>query len=349
MVSSRCLFQWFKVKYLGDISYWFPGKSLFGLQHDLLFTGDTLHVRKNGQTDLPGGDSKTLYETIHNKIFEFANATRIFPCHDYNGYLDSTIGEEKEYNLQVDLTTTLDEFVKGMRIVNPKLRKPSNYLRVMEANRNGGVEIPVQLHHQLFVSGSTILNPQSVRLMRKRCDIRTILHIAPLGDTNVYDASAVAKELGISYMRNPLSQYKGTEYLNAFADLLFDSVQKKGNNICIATNSDQSRFLSYYYLKKFGTSQNVDYASILNQIESEPLRKYLTTERINRLGGGAPSSAFSLPMFSIKHLLHPRVTAGYSSAKRNSRIRVRNGWSSGVLLLSLMFIWRIDTQSAKRL
>jgi len=63
-----------------------------------LLTGDTLFVEECGRTDLPGGNSKNLYDSLFNKLLKFNDAIEVYPGHDYGSKSSSTIGEEKKSN-----------------------------------------------------------------------------------------------------------------------------------------------------------------------------------------------------------------------------------------------------------
>jgi sulfur dioxygenase len=85
------------------------------------FTGDALFVRGCGRTDFQQGNSKELYSNIHNKIYKLHDSTKLFPGHDYNGHLHTTVWEEKKYNPR--LTKTEEGFVElmaGLNLPYPK-------------------------------------------------------------------------------------------------------------------------------------------------------------------------------------------------------------------------------------
>lgn len=72
-----------------------PGSvSFFLAKHQLLFSGDVLFYMSVGRTDLNGGSSKQLYASIHDKLFQLDDETKVCPGH---GPL-TTIGQEKEHN-----------------------------------------------------------------------------------------------------------------------------------------------------------------------------------------------------------------------------------------------------------
>lgn len=60
-----------------------------------LLTGDTLFVGECGRTDLPGGNSKSMYDSLFNKLLKLNDDVEVYPGHDYGLKSSSTIGEEK--------------------------------------------------------------------------------------------------------------------------------------------------------------------------------------------------------------------------------------------------------------
>jgi len=80
----------------------------------MAFTGDTLLIRGCGRTDFQQGDAKTLFRSVHEKIFTLDDDAVIYPGHDYKGRTTSTVGEEKAHNPRLMLTRSLDEFVEIM-------------------------------------------------------------------------------------------------------------------------------------------------------------------------------------------------------------------------------------------
>lgn len=90
--------------------------SVFFYQQGLVFTGDTLLIRGCGRTDFQEGDSRTLYNSVHNKIFSLPENFRLFPAHDYKGQTETSVAEEKKFNPR--LTKDVDEFIKIMENLN---------------------------------------------------------------------------------------------------------------------------------------------------------------------------------------------------------------------------------------
>ncbi len=74
-----------------------PGGICLLIGREKLITGDTLFVGDCGRTDLSGGSSKALYESIL-KLMTLDDGVEIYPGHDYGLRSSSTIGEEKKTN-----------------------------------------------------------------------------------------------------------------------------------------------------------------------------------------------------------------------------------------------------------
>ncbi len=71
----------------GSISLWIPSA-------DILVAGDTLFRDSIGRTDLPGGDSRQILRSIHEKYLPLPDGVLVVPGHGPT----TTIGREKEYN-----------------------------------------------------------------------------------------------------------------------------------------------------------------------------------------------------------------------------------------------------------
>ncbi|XP_068179610.1 persulfide dioxygenase ETHE1, mitochondrial [Antennarius striatus] len=88
----------------------------------MVFTGDTLLIRGCGRTDFQQGCAKTLYNSVHQKIFTLPDQCLVYPAHDYLGQTASTVSEERKFNPR--LTKSLEEFVDIMKNLNlPKPKK----------------------------------------------------------------------------------------------------------------------------------------------------------------------------------------------------------------------------------
>jgi glyoxylase-like metal-dependent hydrolase (beta-lactamase superfamily II) len=79
-----------------------------------LLTGDTLFVGECGRTDLAGGNSRNMYNSLFNKLLKLSDDVEVYPGHDYGAKPSSTIGEEKRsnYTLQPRSLAAFIEFMK---------------------------------------------------------------------------------------------------------------------------------------------------------------------------------------------------------------------------------------------
>ena len=79
-----------------------------------LITGDTLFVGECGRTDMPGGSSAEMYNSLFTKLMELDDDIEVYPGHDYGSRLHSTMGEEKKTNYTLE-KRSLEEFVEFMK------------------------------------------------------------------------------------------------------------------------------------------------------------------------------------------------------------------------------------------
>ena len=80
----------------------------------LLLTGDTLFVGECGRTDLPGGNPRSMYDSLFNKLLKLGDEVEVYPGHDYGPRPSSTMGEEKRSNYTLQ-QRSLAEFIEFMR------------------------------------------------------------------------------------------------------------------------------------------------------------------------------------------------------------------------------------------
>ncbi|MCL2358329.1 MAG: MBL fold metallo-hydrolase [Nitrososphaerota archaeon] len=78
-----------------------------------LLTGDTLFVGECGRTDLPGGNAKSLYDSLFNKLMKLDDNVEVYPGHDYGTKPLSTIGNERKTNYVLQ-PRTLKDFLDFM-------------------------------------------------------------------------------------------------------------------------------------------------------------------------------------------------------------------------------------------
>lgn len=94
-----------------------PGHTTDGISllvdNKKLLTGDTLFVGECGRTDMPGGNSKNMYNSLFNKILKLNDEIEVYPGHDYGQKPFSTIGEEKRSNYTLE-PRSLTDFIEFM-------------------------------------------------------------------------------------------------------------------------------------------------------------------------------------------------------------------------------------------
>ncbi|GMR47577.1 hypothetical protein PMAYCL1PPCAC_17772 [Pristionchus mayeri] len=100
----------------------------------LVFTGDALLFRGCGRTDFQQGDASRLYDSVWNEILSLPDNFSIFPGHDYNGHMSSSVREEKKFNPR--LTLEKKKFIELMN--NLKLDYPKQIDRALLANMKNG-------------------------------------------------------------------------------------------------------------------------------------------------------------------------------------------------------------------
>ena len=79
-----------------------------------LLTGDTIFVGECGRTDLPGGSSKEMYDSLFNKLLKLDDHVEVYPGHDYGPRPHSTIGEERKSNYTLK-KRSLNDFIEFMK------------------------------------------------------------------------------------------------------------------------------------------------------------------------------------------------------------------------------------------
>jgi glyoxylase-like metal-dependent hydrolase (beta-lactamase superfamily II) len=89
----------------------------------MVFTGDTLFIRGTGRTDFQAGNPVDQYDSIVNKLFVLPEETIVYPGHDYNGNISSTIWEEKRFNPRLAGKTVAEfkQIMDNLNLPNPKL------------------------------------------------------------------------------------------------------------------------------------------------------------------------------------------------------------------------------------
>lgn len=81
-----------------------PGSQCFVVDGCLL-AGDTLFLDGCGRTDLPGGDSDALYESLTQRLAKLPDETMLYPGHMYSADSYATMGQTRNTNYVFRLPT----------------------------------------------------------------------------------------------------------------------------------------------------------------------------------------------------------------------------------------------------
>ena len=105
-----------------------------------VFTGDTLFIRGNGGTHFQDGSADKLFDSVRKKLFALQADTIVYPGHDYNGRVSSTIGEEMQFNEHLNLSIDKERFIEIM--AHRKLPRPVKMDLALPANMRAGRILP---------------------------------------------------------------------------------------------------------------------------------------------------------------------------------------------------------------
>jgi glyoxylase-like metal-dependent hydrolase (beta-lactamase superfamily II) len=103
-----------------------------------LFAGDTLLIGGVARTDFLGGDAGELYDSLNRILAALPAETTLFPGHDYQGRVSSTLARERTENAWLQIRDRA-EFVR--RLTANKPPRPANMDDLLRWNREG-TEIP---------------------------------------------------------------------------------------------------------------------------------------------------------------------------------------------------------------
>lgn len=131
-----------------------PGHTPACMSHvigDAVFVGDTIFMPDFGtaRCDFPGGDAGTLFDSIQS-LFELAEETRVFLCHDYmapgrDRYVwETTIGAQKRANIHVKDGTSRDDFIAMRTQRDATLDMPKLILPSVQINMRAGDMPPAE-------------------------------------------------------------------------------------------------------------------------------------------------------------------------------------------------------------
>jgi len=98
------------------------------------FSGDSLFIGSVARADFLGGDAGHLYDSIHEVLLPMPDETVLYPGHDYQGRVHSTIGAERASNPWLQLGER-DEFVAAITANKPP--EPANMAALLRLNVEG--------------------------------------------------------------------------------------------------------------------------------------------------------------------------------------------------------------------
>ena len=79
-----------------------------------LLTGDTLLVGSVGSTAMAGGDSKSMYDSLFNKLLRLEDDVEVYPGHDRGARPSSTLGDQKRSNKALQ-SRSVEEFIDSIK------------------------------------------------------------------------------------------------------------------------------------------------------------------------------------------------------------------------------------------
>ena len=96
-----------------------------------------------GRCDFPKGSAEDLYHSVMNRLYKLPDDTKIFVGHDYQPggrelAFCTTIGEQKERNIQLNGESTRDEFVSFRKNRDKSLKAPRLLLPSLQVNIDAG-------------------------------------------------------------------------------------------------------------------------------------------------------------------------------------------------------------------
>jgi glyoxylase-like metal-dependent hydrolase (beta-lactamase superfamily II)/rhodanese-related sulfurtransferase len=152
---------------------------------DRVFTGDALLIGGTGRTDLPTGDSGTLYESLFNGLLKLDPALKVYPAHEYKGRSHSTIGDEIATNPRLQVKSR-DEFIALMAQLN--LAMPTHLTEALRTNLSGGKTVA-----QMLAEAAAIVPFMSLAELQRRveCGDPELL-VLDVREREAYEAGHIA-------------------------------------------------------------------------------------------------------------------------------------------------------------
>lgn len=111
---------------------------------DALFTGDAVFMPDygTGRCDFPSGSAEDLWNSVQ-KIYALPEDTKIYVGHDYQPggrelAFVTTVKEERENNIQLNINTKKEDFIKFRQARDATLKAPRLLLPSVQVNIDGG-------------------------------------------------------------------------------------------------------------------------------------------------------------------------------------------------------------------
>ncbi len=115
------------------------------LYENAVFTGDALFMPDmgTGRCDFPMGSARDLYNSITQRLYSLPDETRVFVGHDYQPggrelAFESTIGEQKTSNVQLNVNTTAPEYIEMRGTRDKQLAAPKLLFQIVQINIDAG-------------------------------------------------------------------------------------------------------------------------------------------------------------------------------------------------------------------
>mgnify|MGYP000930167136 FL=1 len=126
-----------------------PACMSYLFNNEAVFTGDALFMPDSGtgRCDFPNGSAKDLYHSIMHNLYTLPDETPVYVGHDYapNGRemkFTTTIGESKQYNIQLKKETTQNDYIIFREKRDQTLKAPRLLLPSIQVNINAGILPP---------------------------------------------------------------------------------------------------------------------------------------------------------------------------------------------------------------
>ncbi len=112
---------------------------------DALFSGDALFMPDygTGRCDFPGGDARTLYRSVHDRLYTLPDETRVFVGHDYQPggrplAYQTTIGDSRRHNVHLFADRDEQAFVEFRSRRDKTLDAPRLLYQSVQVNIDAG-------------------------------------------------------------------------------------------------------------------------------------------------------------------------------------------------------------------